>query len=548
MDTLTAHGQSDRYEISLQQEKQSYESCLEVHNLPEIYHYWSNRHLRPKLLPFGFGSPNSMFTKYLGELCDKRETRLRHFISLGAGNCELEIEIALFLRDRGKTNFLIDCFELNSAMLERGRTAATEAGVADQLVFTAGDLNDWDPAREYDAAFANQSLHHVMNLERLFEQVKRSLRPDGRFIVSDMIGRNGHQRWPEALTIVREFWRLLPPSCRFNHQLLCYEDAYEDWDCSKHGFEGIRSQDILPLLLDHFHFHLFIPFANVVDPFIDRSFGPNFDAAGEWDRWFVDQVNLRDEREIARGRIKPTHMLAVLGKQNNVAPVFPQHLSPGFCVRRAAATPLDDRPKKPAGGPPQSQFWPRAPERELEIACERLGEASRQIRQRTAWALSLEKDLDERTAWALSLERDLEDRTAWALGLERELNERTAWAFHLQREIDEQSSRAVRLERELHHYIHNPFRYALRLAFGVRNRLKRISRNRKNRLEPEHPPKSPGQGPGAQELFRPPRWKLVCARVCGLANPASGEPRSKKELGRARPVAKSDQSYPAGTG
>jgi SAM-dependent methyltransferase len=156
-------------------------------------------------------------------------------------------------------------------------------------------------------------LHHVLNLERLFARIKSSLKPAGLFVISDIIGRNGHQRWPEALDIVHEFWRKLPPSYRFNRQLDRYEQLYEDWDCSYESFEGIRSQDILALLLEHFHFQLFIAYANVIDPFVDRSFGPNFDASALWDRAFIDQIHARDDNEINAGRVKPTHMLAVVG-------------------------------------------------------------------------------------------------------------------------------------------------------------------------------------------------------------------------------------------
>ena len=45
------------------------------------------------------------------------------------------------------------------------------------------------------------------------------------------------------------------------------------------SFEGIRAQDILPLLVERFTFDEFIGFGNVIDPFVDRSFGPNFDIA-----------------------------------------------------------------------------------------------------------------------------------------------------------------------------------------------------------------------------------------------------------------------------
>ena len=77
-------------------------------------------------------------------------------------------------------------------------------------------------------------------------------------------------------------------------------------------FKGIRAQDILPLLVERFEFDLFVPFANVIDPFVDVSFGHNFDPNGEWDRAFIDRVHARDEYELRRGAIKPTHMFAVM--------------------------------------------------------------------------------------------------------------------------------------------------------------------------------------------------------------------------------------------
>jgi SAM-dependent methyltransferase len=196
-------------------------------------------------------------------------------------------------------------------MLERGREAAEKSGVSN-LNFIQADFNNWSPSSEYDAIIANQSLHHVVNLEGLFDQLKQSLRPKGRFLISDMVGRNGRQRWPEALHVIHEFWRNLPPSYRFNQLVGYYEELYENWDCSVEGFEGLRSQDILPLLLDRFHFHLFIAYGNVIDPFIDRAFGYHFDPLAEWDRNFIDQVQERDHQELASGHLKPTHMIAIV--------------------------------------------------------------------------------------------------------------------------------------------------------------------------------------------------------------------------------------------
>jgi SAM-dependent methyltransferase len=327
------------YDARLAWEKGFYEDQVNVHDLPDIFHYWSDGTIRPKLEIFGFSGPLGMFDKYLSEHCATDQGRAVQgravrFVSVGSGNCDLEIGLAQSLIARGHQNFVIDCLDLNPAMLDRGRTAAVENGLADRLCFVETDFNEWQPSREYDAVVANQALHHVVNLEGLFGRVRSALAPRGRFIISDMIGRNGHQLWPEALKIVHEFWRQLPPRYRYNRALNRYEKLYENWDCSRESFEGIRAQDILPLLLEYFHFELFVGCGNVIDPFVGRAFGHNFDPKEAWDREFIDRVHLRDEHEMAAGRIKPTHMFAVVGNDRDQPTLFTEPLSPEFCVRR----------------------------------------------------------------------------------------------------------------------------------------------------------------------------------------------------------------------
>jgi SAM-dependent methyltransferase len=444
------------YEEALSKERQIFEHCLNVHDLPNIFHYWSEKHLRPKLVPFGFDSPNAMFVKYLAELCEHRAGPVR-FASLGSGNCDLEIELARKLRARGHSSFTIDCLDLNPSMLERGRLAAHRAGLSGHLEFVESDCNNWKPAHVCDAVIANQSLHHILNLEGLFEQVKKSLDSGGCFIISDMIGRNGHQRWPEALEIVHEFWRLLPPSYRFNLRSGRYEELFQDWDCSTEGFEGIRSQDVLPLLLQNFHFRLFVPFGNIIDPFIDRSFGHHFNPAAEWDRAFIDRVHARDEAGLTAGLLMPTHMLAVVGN-DSCQTVFPDNLSPQFCLRTGDAT------TQTHANPDEAYdwfSWPHDAERELRAVCPRLGRSETreqdllawgegldlELTTRTSWALKLEKELEERTEWALriqeELQQELDDRTTWARRLESELAERTAWTRKLLDEIEVNKSSAA---------------------------------------------------------------------------------------------------------
>jgi SAM-dependent methyltransferase len=499
------------YRDSLAKEQQIYENCVDVHGLPPIFHYWTSHHLLPKVQAFGFKSPSDMFAQHLEKAC--HAGRPSRFVSLGSGNCDLEIDLARTLQRHGH-DFILDCLDVNPAMLERGRLAAEQAGLSNRINFIASDLNSWQPDREYDAVVANQSLHHVVNLEALFDNVKRTLRPGGEFLISDMIGRNGHQRWPEALAVIHEFWSKLPPSYRYNQLLSCYEELYQSWDCSVEGFEGVRAQDILPLLIDRFHFHIFIPYGNVTDPFIDRAFGPHFDPASAWDRAFIDAVHRRDDAELASGRLTPTHMMAVLANEPISAPRFPAGLSPDRCVR------APDKIVQPS--PQQKPYdwgaWPHDTQTELEIACQRLAQAAPEIRQRTLWAQDLQKLLDERTKWAVMLDKEMQERTAWGFGLdqhvseliarvlalqadlekcaalapgmyqkvsalEQEVEERTLWALRLQQELAEQTSRAERLDRELFNLIHRPFYLARRVLSAIRNRLQSMLNSRRIRKE-----------------------------------------------------------------
>jgi len=331
---LAASGASSAYDARLASEVRRYEGVTNVHDLPPIFHYWSNKYLRPKLERFGFSSPDGFFAARIAHVARAVAPRTAAVVSLGAGNCDTEIGLAKSLLAEGVGNFRIECVDINAQMLERGVQLAASAGVAAHVAALREDVNRWQPAARYDVVMANQSLHHIVELERLFDAVAAALAPQGVFITSDMIGRNGHMRWPEALAIVQEFWGRLPPAYRMNQQLGRYEETFLDWDCSVSGFEGVRAQDILPLLVERFEFDLFIPFANVIDPFIDRSFGHHFNADAEWDRGFIDAVHERDEREIRDGSLTPTHAIAAMCSGRPGAGEYLDGLAPRRCVRK----------------------------------------------------------------------------------------------------------------------------------------------------------------------------------------------------------------------
>jgi trans-aconitate methyltransferase len=187
-------------------ELERYRDVENVHDLPAIYR--SGGHVDPLLRQLGYASLDQFLLEPVVERCGANEHV--SIVSLGSGNGELELGLARLLQGAGHDNFHIRRLELNAAMRERAHDDAVAAGLGDHLIDEAADLNVWEPAEQHDVVLANHSLHHVCELERLFEQVRAGGSPDSVFIVNDMIGRNGHMRWPEALELVQSIWAAMP--------------------------------------------------------------------------------------------------------------------------------------------------------------------------------------------------------------------------------------------------------------------------------------------------------------------------------------------------
>lgn len=323
------------YVERLAQERERFDAEINVHDLPDIFHYWSNKYLRPFLNGFGYDNIEDFFASELASLAV--DGRALAIASVGSGDCATEIEVARRLRDKGVAEFRFTCMDISPEALRRGGEIADAAGVAGHFRFLPHDFNSGIPGHDWDAVMANQSLHHVLELEVLFDAIRERLAGHGCLLASDMIGRNGHQRWPEARALVDQAWQWLPDSYRFNRQLNRREETFLDWDCAQEGFEGVRAQDILPLLLERFEPAVFLAWGNIIDVFIDRGFGHGFHRKSEWDLKFIDQVHALDDAAVMAGRITPTHMLARFQKKPVTQCLHRPGLLPAACVYPVAA-------------------------------------------------------------------------------------------------------------------------------------------------------------------------------------------------------------------
>lgn len=150
----------------------------------------------------------TLYDHIYGRLRSNQRARL---LSLGSGPGGLELEFA-----RAVPSAEIVCLDVNPTLLNLGRDRAAEEGLS--VSFELADLNTVVlPNASYDLVFAHASLHHVIELEHVAEQIRRTLRPGGEFITVDVITPNGFRLWPENREVATKLFQSLPPKYRVNH-------------------------------------------------------------------------------------------------------------------------------------------------------------------------------------------------------------------------------------------------------------------------------------------------------------------------------------------
>lgn len=323
--------ESVEYKERVKSQVEQYVGVEEIHDLPESFHYWSNKHLRPIMNDvLGVDSVTEFYGRHLAEAIESSDEKT--IVSLGSGDCTNEVEIAEWMIDHGVAHFTFECLELSPHLIDRAISRISEHGLSNNFLHTSCDINKWEPSAPICGVMAAHALHHFVGLEWIFDQIKGALTENGVFVTHDMIGRNGHMRWPEALEIVEGFWNIVPESYRFNPLTKKVDEEYFNMNCAEEGFEGIRAQDILPLLVERFQFSKFLGFSGLPDVFLSRQHGHNLDPNSERDTRFIDFIEMLNTILIDAGYLKPTQMFAVMKRKSEERRHF-RHWTAEFCVR-----------------------------------------------------------------------------------------------------------------------------------------------------------------------------------------------------------------------
>ena len=320
-------------ETRIAQQIAQYADVENMHaKLSEINAYWKKAHHRDRMQE-GTGVANHI-QLYARAIKDGfAASPVRRVVSLGSGDGAIEVQVAKTLERDGVTDYEFLLHELSPIQNERAQLRAQEAGLKGKFVTFETNLNEWQPDGEFAAVIAHHSLHHIVELEHVFDQILAFMAPGGTFATFDIIGRNGHMRWPETYAIINAFWHFLPEDKRRHAVLNFVADDYRDHDSSTQGFEGIRAQDILPELVSRFEFETFFAWGGLTDVFTGRGYGANFDATIPEDQRFISLVDELNEALLSIGAIKPTILCAVMQKSFKGTPRRYRGREPAAMVR-----------------------------------------------------------------------------------------------------------------------------------------------------------------------------------------------------------------------
>lgn len=224
---------------------------------------------------------------------DKDVDYLRHFLqqhvpqrpvsralSLGCGGGNLER--ALIALDAAQQ---IDAFDASPESIRLAGQLAQEAGCGDRIHYDVRDIDRIQlPLATYDFVVIKMALHHFENLEQVYQQIRRSLRPGGLFMFNEFVGPTRFQWSDVQLQLINELLQTFPDAHRtvpFIDRPTIAQMIAED------PTESLRSAEIMPLLGDYFEIVEHKPYGGTLLNLLLTETLHTFDTKREDDRHFL---------------------------------------------------------------------------------------------------------------------------------------------------------------------------------------------------------------------------------------------------------------------
>ena len=179
--------------------------------------------------------------------------------------------------------------------------------VASKLEFRVADANSGDFGEaEFDIVFAKAALHHVEDLERMFDGARRCLRPGGRLVTIDFFGPTRFQWTDTQLHAANRLLDELPRELRTRPDGSLYraERPTVEAMIAMDPSEAVRSGELYEALRRHFTIEREFPAGGaLLNLVLDGTIVNHFDPGNPNHNEFIRKSFLRERDLMARGEI-----------------------------------------------------------------------------------------------------------------------------------------------------------------------------------------------------------------------------------------------------
>lgn len=223
-------------------------------------------------------------------------------------------EKALFTHVKHKPNFTI--VDINQDLLNGAKKNLSS--VANNVATICGDANEIElPEGDFDVAICVAGLHHIVELEHLYEQLAGCLKKDGEFwSIGEYIGRNGARLWPESYEVANGLFSQLPEKYRINNVMSKQGNDVVNADllnvdCSETTFEGIRAEEVEEILLEYFEPVRVDKWSTIAWRVVGPAYVDNYDMEDEQDQAMVEKIANIDADMFLSGKLRPVGMKGI---------------------------------------------------------------------------------------------------------------------------------------------------------------------------------------------------------------------------------------------
>jgi ubiquinone/menaquinone biosynthesis C-methylase UbiE len=179
-------------------------SCID----PGAVDWWTIPAVRERWNSMITGSPTTEYQEYV---CRKYFSSKENLcmLSVGCGGGTPEINFA-----KQKCFSNVEGFDVSDEIVKHASGKISKHNLTN-LTFFKANAETFDYGENlYDALLFHSSFHHLKDLQKIADKVKRALKPNGILIIHEYVGPNRNQWKKDQLRVINELLSEIPESFR----------------------------------------------------------------------------------------------------------------------------------------------------------------------------------------------------------------------------------------------------------------------------------------------------------------------------------------------